>query len=114
MPNAHVFILAPALISVGARLTGEIDHALDQARARLEQAPGRIPSELDAPGEISDADPLEAIEDAVATFMPDQIIVSTRSEQPARGLNPPLAGLVRRRFALPVAHLTVEPAVSAS
>lgn len=113
-PNAHVFILAPALISAGARLTGDIDHALDQARARLEEALGRIPSELDATGEISDADPLKAIEDAVATFMPDQIIVSTRCEQPARGLDPQLADLVRRRFALPVVRLTVESAVGAS
>jgi GABA permease len=114
MPNAHVFILAPALISAGARLTGDIDHELDQARGRLEEALGRIPYELTAAGEISDAEPLEAIEDAVATFTPDQIIISTRRERSSRGLDPRLADLARQRFALPVGHLALEAALSAS
>jgi GABA permease len=112
--NAHVFILAPALISAGARRTGDIDRALDQARGRLEEALGRIPDELDAAGEISDADPLEAIGDAVATFAPDQIVISTRRERPPGGLDPQLASLARQRFALPVDHLVFEPALSAS
>ena len=79
--QARVFMLAPAIISAGARWTGDIDHALDQARTRLAEALDRIPGDLDAAGKISDAEPLEAIEDAVATFAPDQIIISTRAEQ---------------------------------
>jgi GABA permease len=113
VPKARVFMLAPAIISAGARLTGDIDHALDQARARLAEALDRIPGDLDAAGKISDAEPLEAIEDAVATFAPDQIIISTRAEQTSGGLDPKLASLARKRFALPVSELTVGSAVSA-
>ena len=116
LASAHkprVFVLVPAIISAGARLTGDIDHALDQARARLAEALDRIPGDLDATGKISDADPLEAIEDAVATFSPDHIIISTRGEQTSRGLDPKLASLARKRFALPVSQLTVESAFSA-
>ena len=111
--KARVFMLVPASISAGARLTGDIDHALEQARARLAEALDRVPDDLDAAGKISDADPLEAIEDAVATFAPDQIIISTRAEQTSGGLDPKLASLTRKRFALPVSELTVGSAVSA-
>ncbi len=111
--KARVFMLAPAIVSAGARLTGDIDHALEEARARLTEALDRIPSHLGAAGRISDADPLEAIEDAVATFVPDQIIISTRGGHTSGGLDPKLASLARKRFAVPVSELTVEPSLSA-
>lgn len=106
-PNARLMMLAPAIVTRPARLTGDIDRALSQARARLQEALRRIPAELDAHGEISDVDPLEAIEDAVATFAPDQIVISTASERSVHGLDPRLATAVRKRFALPVSQLTV-------
>jgi hypothetical protein len=109
----HVLLLAPALISPGARLTGAIDRPLDQARVRLEAALDRIGHDLDVAGEISEADPLEAIEDAFATFAADEVIVSTRRERAGSGLEPRLAGLVRERFAVPVRHLVCEPGSSA-
>jgi hypothetical protein len=108
-PRTHVLVLAPALISPGARLTGDIARPLDQARVRLEAALDRIGHDLDVAGEISEAGPLEAIEDAFATFAADEVIVSTRRERAGSGLEPGLAGLVRERFAVPVRHLVFEP-----
>ncbi len=108
-PRTHVLLLAPALISPGARLTGAVDGLLDQARVRLKTALDRVGHDLVVAGEISEADPLEAIEDAFATFAPDEVIVSTRWERAASGLEPRLAGLVRERFAVPVRHLVFEP-----
>jgi len=107
-PRTHVLLLAPALISPGNRLTGAIDRPLDQARVRLEAALDRIGQGPDVAGEVSEADPLEAIEDTFATFAADEVIVSTRREQALSGLEPQLAGLVRERFAVPVRHLVVE------
>ena len=109
VPDTHLLLLVPALISPGARLTGAIDGLLDQARARLKTALDRAAHGLVVAGEISEADPLEAIEDTFATFAPDEVIVSTRSERAASGLEPRLAGLVRERFAVPVRHLVFEP-----
>jgi hypothetical protein len=110
VPDTHLLLLVPALISPGARLTGAIDGLLDQARARLKTALDRAGGHgLVVAGEISEADPLEAIEDTFATFAPDEVIVSTRSERAASGLEPRLAGLVRERFAVPVRHLVLEP-----
>jgi hypothetical protein len=109
IPRTHVLLLVPALISPGARLTGAVDGVLDQAHLRLKAALDRIGHHAVVAGEISEADPLEAVEDAFATFVPDEVIVSTGWEQAANGLEPRLAGLVRERFAVPVRHLVFEP-----
>ena len=108
-PHTHVLVLVPALISPGARLTGAVDSLLGQASARLKTALDRVGHDLVVGGGISDADPLEAVEDAFATFVPDEVIVSTGWERAANGLEPQLAGLVRERFAVPVRHLVFEP-----
>ena len=109
IPRTHVLLLVPALISPGARLTGAVDSVLDQARVRLEWALDRVAHHLAVAGQTSEADPLEAVEDAFATFVPDEVIVSTGWEPAANGLEPQLAGLVRERFAVPVRHLVFEP-----
>ena len=113
VPDTHLLLLVPALITTGARLTGAIDGLCDQARVRLKAALDRVGHDLVVAGEISEADPLEAIEDTFATFAPDEVIVSTRSERAASGLEPRLAGLVRERFAVPVRHLVFEPGSAA-
>jgi hypothetical protein len=113
VPDTHLLLLVPALISPGARLTGAIDGLLGQARVRLRTALDRVGHGLVVAGEISEADPLQAIEDTFATFAPDEVIVSTRSERAASGLEPRLAGLVRERFAVPVRHLVFEPGSAA-
>jgi plastocyanin len=113
VPLTHVLLLVPALISPGARLTGAVDGLLDQARVRLKAALDRVGHDLVVAGEISEAHPLEAIEDTFATFAPDEVIVSTRWERAASGLEPRLAGLVRDRFAVPVRHLVFEPGSAA-
>jgi hypothetical protein len=112
-PGTHVLLLVPALISPGARLTGAVDGLLDQARGRLTMALDRAGHDSVVAGEISEADPLEAIEDKFATFAPDEVIVSTRWERAAGGLEPGLAALVRERFAVPVRHLVFEPGSAA-
>ncbi len=113
VPRTQVLLLVPALISPGARLTGAVDSILDQARVRLKATLDRLGHDLAVTGEISEADPLEAIEDTFATFAPDEVVVSTRWEQAAGGLEPRLAGLARERFAVPVRHLVFEPGSAA-
>jgi hypothetical protein len=113
VPLTHVLLLVPALIPPGARLTGAVDSLLDQARVRLKTALDSVGHDLVVAGEISEASPLEAIEDTFATFAPDEVIVSTRWERDASGLEPRLAGLVRERFAVPVRHLVFEPGSAA-
>jgi plastocyanin len=112
-PGTHVLLLVPALISPGARLTGAVDGLLNQARGRLNTALDRVGHDAVVAGEVSEADPLEAIEDTFATFAPDEVVVSTRWERAPSGLEPGLAGLARERFAVPVRHLVFEPGSAA-
>jgi plastocyanin len=112
-PTTRVFLLVPALISTGARITGGVDGVLDQARTRLKCALDRVGHHDIVGGEFSQADPLEAVQDTFATFAPDEVIVATRWERTAGGLEPELAGLVRERFAVPVRHLVFEPGAAA-
>lgn len=107
--RTHVLLLAPALISRGARLTGAIDRPVDQARDRLAAALDRIGRDLGIVGEVSEAEPVEAVEDAFTTFAADEVIICTRGQRAPDGLEPSLAGLVRERFAVPVRHLVLEP-----
>ncbi len=113
VPGMRVRLLVPALISPAARLTGAVDRVLDQTRVRLKTALERVGRDHFVGGEVSEADPLEAVEDAFATFAPDEVIVSTRWERTAGGIEPRLAGLVRERFAVPVRHLVFEPGSAA-
>ena len=108
-PHTQVLVLAPALISPGARLTGAIDRSLVQARVRLGAALDLVGRHLNVAGEISEAEPLEAVADSVAAFAADEIVIATRRGRVWRGLEPRLAGLVRERFAVPVRHLVVDP-----
>jgi hypothetical protein len=111
--NTRVLLLAPASISSTARLTGAVDGILEQARVRMATALDSLGSNPRVAGEVSAADPLAAVEDAFATFAPDEVLVSTRRRRAAGALEPRLAGLVRERFAVPVRHLVFEPGAAA-
>jgi hypothetical protein len=111
-PGTHVMLLVPAVITSGARLTGAVDSLFNQAGMRMQAALDRL-DHNNVAGTYTDEPPLEAIEDMFATFVPDEVIVATRWEQAAGGLEPRLAGLVRERFAVPVRHLVFEPGSAA-
>jgi plastocyanin len=112
-PHTHVLVLAPALVSGAARLSGAFEGPMDEARTRVRTALEHVGNERVVAGEITDAPPLEAIEDAFATFSPDEVIVATGWEHSPGALEPQLAGLVRERFAVPVRHLVIAPGAEA-
>jgi hypothetical protein len=111
-PHTQVLLLVPAVVTLRARLTGAIDSRLDQAQARMRAALDGVGND-NVSGKVTGEPPLEAIEDTFATFVPDEVIVATRWDQTADGLEPRLAGLVRERFAVPVRHLVFEPGSAA-
>ena len=68
---------------------------------------------IEASGEIGDGDPLQAIEDALRTFAPDELIISTHPEGRSNWLERGVVESTRERFALPVTHVVVDLAPSA-
>ena len=58
--------------------------------------------------EVGDADPVQAIEDALRTFPADELVLVTRREEQAGWLEEGAAAEALERFSLPVTHLVVE------
>ena len=85
----------------------------DQARATAEDRLRRSVAELErlgisARGEVGDADPLQAIEDALRTFGADVIVISTHPEGRSNWLERGVVTSARERFAVPITHVVVD------
>ena len=63
---------------------------------------------VDARGEIGDASPLLAIEDALRTFRADEIIVATHPEGRSNWLARDVVARARARCSQPVHHVVVD------
>jgi hypothetical protein len=102
----EVLVVAPALNSRLRHWMSDIDEALTRAGDRLYLATTALRQRgVIASGEIGDADPLLAIEDALAGFPADEIVIAT---VPAGRSNWIERGLVEKataRFGIPVVHL---------
>jgi hypothetical protein len=107
--RANVLVVSPALNT-------PLKHWMsdeDGARAAAEERLGRSIRELErlgisARGEVGDADPLQAIEDALRTFGADMIIISTHPEGRSNWLERGVVSGARERFAVPLTHVVVD------
>jgi len=63
---------------------------------------------LDATGEVGDGDPVRAIEDALRTFRPDELVVSTHPPGRSNWLERGVVERARERFELPLTHVVVD------
>jgi hypothetical protein len=107
--EVHVLVVCPALNSPLKHWVSDEDGAREVAQARLDQSlAGMRAAGLNAEGEIGDGDPLQAIEDAVRTFRPDELIVSTHPAGRSNWLERGVVEKARERFALPLTHVIVD------
>ena len=107
--QVRVLVVSPALNSPVRHWASDEDGAREAAQARLDASlTGMRAAGLDAAGEIGDADPVQAIEDAVRTFRPDELIVSTHPEGRSQWLERGVVEKARERFALPLTHVVVD------
>jgi len=109
--DAHVLVVCPALNSPLKHWVSDEDAARLAAQRRLEASLAAMRAAgVEASGEIGDGDPLQAIEDAIRTFAPDELIISTHPEGRSNWLETGLVEATRERFAIPVAHVIVDRA----
>ena len=102
--DAEVHVIAPASkISPLDWLTNAEDDARADAASRAEAAATAAPGETQA--HVGDANPLQAIEDALRMFPADEIVVLTAPDEDATWLESGLGEAARERFDLPVTHL---------
>jgi GABA permease len=107
--DVRVLVVSPALNSPLRHWANDEDEARSTAQARLDQSlAGMRAVGLTAEGEVGDGDPIQAIEDAVRTFRPDELIVSTHPEGRSHWLERGVVEKARERFALPLTHVVVD------
>ncbi len=108
--DAEVFVVCPALNTKLRHWASDEDPARQAAQARLDRSLARLEAAgLDARGEIGDADPLQAVEDALRVLGgADEIVLSTHPEGRSHWLERGVVESVRERFDLPVTHVVVD------
>lgn len=105
----RVLVVCPALNSPLRHWASDEDDARAAAQGRLENSLVSMRSAgLEAQGEIGDGDPLQAIEDALRTFRPDELIISTHPPGRSHWLERGVVDKARERFDLPVTHVVVD------
>jgi hypothetical protein len=105
----EVLVICPALNSPLKHWASDEDGARAEAQERLNASLGRLRQlGIDAKGEIGDAEPLQAIEDALRLFGADEIIISTHPEGRSHWLEKGIVQGARERFAVPITHVVVD------
>src|SRR5207247_6343664 len=78
---SHILVVCHALNPPTRHWAPDEYQARASAQARLDASLGAMRAAgLQVEGEIGDGDPIQAIEDAVRTFQPDELVVSTHPE----------------------------------
>jgi GABA permease len=107
--DARVLVVCPALNSPLRHWASDEDDARAQAQQRLDSSLEAMQGAgIQASGEIGDGDPIQAIEDALRTFRPDELVVSTHPPGKSHWLERGVVEKARERFALPVTHVVVD------
>ncbi|HEU4449062.1 MAG TPA: universal stress protein [Gaiellaceae bacterium] len=104
-----VLVVCPALNTHLRHWTSDEDEARARAQARLDESLAALADEgVRARGQVGDADPVQAIDDALRTFGADEIVVSTHPPGRSNWLERGVVERVRERFRCPIAHVVVD------
>jgi len=104
-----VLVVCPALNSPLRHWVSDEDGARAAAQVRLDSSVASMRAMgIEATGQIGDGDPLQAIEDAVRTFSPDEVVVSTHPEGRSHWLERGVVERARERFHVPLTHVVVD------
>ena len=112
--DANVLVVAPALNSRLRHWSSDEDDAREHAKERLQRSVARLhEAGVDATGMIGDADPLQALRDALAWFPADLLVVATHPARRSNWLATNLVERAGRHFAGPILHVTAGSAAPA-
>lgn len=107
--GAAILVVTPALNSPLRHWASDEDRARALAQERLEDSLAALRAEgLDARGEVGDADPIQAVEDALRQYGADEIIISTHPPDRSNWLERDVVDRARELFGLPITHVVVD------
>ncbi len=103
-------MVAPALQESAVRFwLSDADEAIQRAEEVRRATVENLDEEgVPASGDTGDSDPLDAIQDALATFPADRIVLFTHPDSDSRYREDIDPSEVQERFGLPVDQATVE------
>jgi len=106
---SQVLVVSPALNSPLRHFVSDEGKARQAAQERLNHSLHALADAgIDARGEVGDADPLQAIGDALRTFGADEIIISTHPEGRSNWLEKGVVSGAQQRFTVPITHVVVD------
>lgn len=106
--DAEVMVVAPALDSRTRFWTSDNDEAIARAEDVQQETVERLAeSGVDAVGDTGEVDPLLALNDALATFPADEIVIFTRPEAEQNWAEGDLLEQAQEQFSVPVRHMEV-------
>ena len=107
---AEVLVVAPALNDSKVRFwASDPDGAIERAEQGAEESVERMADEgIDAAGDTGESDPLLALQDALATFEADEIVLCTRPGGELNWLEDGVVEEAKARFDRPVRHIEVD------
>jgi nucleotide-binding universal stress UspA family protein len=107
--DEQVLVVCPALNSPLRHWASDEDDARVQAQKRLDASLARLRAAgVEAKGEVGDAEPVQAMEDALRLFGADEIIISTHPEGRSNWLEKGIVETARERFVVPITHVVVD------
>ena len=107
--RTQFLVVCPALNSRLKTFTSDEDPAREAAQQRLDETLARLSSVgIEARGEVGDGDPLVAVDDAVRTFGPNEIVLSTHPPGRSNWLERGVVESVRAQYDVPVTHVVVD------
>jgi hypothetical protein len=108
LDGAEVLVVAPAVNeSAVAFWMSDSDEAIAEAESTAEQTAAQLrESGARARATTGESEPLLALQDALATFPADRVLVFVRDEDAARYREEDVIGEAQRRFGVPVTEVT--------
>ena len=109
--GAEVLVVSPALARSRLEhwLSSDAERRRDEALERLEASIAAFSAAgLAARGHLGDADPLQALDDALRIYDPDEVVISTHPHQRSNWLERQVVRRARRRYDLPITHVVVD------
>jgi hypothetical protein len=107
LEGAEVLVVSPAVNeSPVAFWVSDADEAIADAESAAEQTAEQLRERgAQARGTTGDSEPLMALQDALATYPADRVVVFVRSEDQARYREADVLGEAQQRFGVPVTEI---------
>ncbi|MDQ3719614.1 MAG: hypothetical protein M3350_02355 [Actinomycetota bacterium] len=107
--QAEVLVVAPALNKSWRFWLSDPDEAIERAEAIQEETVDRMDDVgIDAAGDTGESDPLLALQDALATYEADEIVLFTHHHGEKNWLEEGIVEQAEERFSQPVRHILVD------